>query len=63
MTQTTILLCVVLLLSGCCEYKHDPDKQIALYQKCTAGDDHLTADYCMGIAEEGSRIGGCDAKN
>lgn len=57
--QTTLILGALLLLSACCEYKHDSYKQIELYDKCLKVDQSLTIDYCERIAEEGSRIGEC----
>jgi hypothetical protein len=51
-----IILC--LTAAGCLDCKHDPNKQINLYQECRENDDHLIATYCQNIAEEGSRIEG-----
>lgn len=53
---------ILLVLSGCCldGYKHDANRQLELYKKCSENDNHYTATYCENIAEAGSRIGSCN---
>lgn len=58
-----LTLCALLCLAGCCEYKHDGQKQLDLYERCiklpTAYDARSNESWCEVIAENASRIGEC----
>lgn len=58
--MTKIWMLIFLVLSSCCEQKHDAERRIELYRKCNEADNHITVTYCEQVAEEGSRVGECE---
>ena len=69
MKNILVLIALSLLLVGCCEDKHDPQKQMTLLQQCInshAPTGYKITDigggvvyYCERFAEENSRVEVC----